>query len=147
MVLLLVSANIAITYLNVINDLLISILSFACLPSAPVILILSEPAKSTNSSLDAIYESGFLRSVLSILNSNIEWLLEDYRFNLWLAVILFLLPNLNSCMMSSIDLHWYTNKFSTVNCSRTFQRNFNPFYWVFWLILVKSPNRSNIFSL
>lgn len=71
-VLLLVSANIAITYLNVISDLLISILSFACLPSAPVTLILSEPAKSTNSNLDAINESGFLRSVLSILNSNIE---------------------------------------------------------------------------
>ena len=54
MVLLLVSLNIAITYLKVINDMFISILSLACRPSVPVILILSEPAKSTNSNFDVI---------------------------------------------------------------------------------------------
>ena len=46
------SDKVAITYLRVINDLLISILSLACLPSVPVKLILSDPAKSTNSNFE-----------------------------------------------------------------------------------------------
>ena len=71
-VLLFESARIAMTCLKVISDLLISILSFAYFPSVPVRLILSEPAKSTNSSLEIIHESGFLISTLSIFNSKIE---------------------------------------------------------------------------
>ena len=55
MVLLFESAKIAITYLKVISDLLISMLSFAYLPSVPVKLILSEPAKSTNSNLEVMH--------------------------------------------------------------------------------------------
>lgn len=52
MLLLFDSERVAITYLRVIRDLLISMLSLACLPSVPVRLILSDPAKSTNSNFE-----------------------------------------------------------------------------------------------
>jgi len=136
----------AITYLKVNKDLLISILSFADFPSAPVMAILSEPAKSTKSNFDVVIESGFFISTLSIFNSKIEWLLEEVKFNLWLAVTLFFTPYLNRLITSSVDLHSVTNKFSTVNYSLTFHLNFSPPPYGPNLFVIP-PKRSYILSL
>jgi hypothetical protein len=60
------------TYLRVNRDLLISIVSLAYLPSAPVYVILSDPARSTRVNLDVRILSGLVRSTLSIFSSRIE---------------------------------------------------------------------------
>lgn len=70
-----------ITYRRIKSDLLISILSFAYFPSAPVKLILSEPAKSTSSSFEDRKLSGLRLSIIA------RWYTYALQFDLhyWMA--------------------------------------------------------------
>ena len=73
------------------NDLLISIDSFAILPSVPESAIRSLPAKSTNYSFETVSWAPSAENVLTVI-VKIVWDLDDDIFNLCEAVIRFLTP-------------------------------------------------------
>lgn len=56
----------------------------------------------------------------------IEWLLELVIFSLWEEFTLFFNPYMKCLRSYSADLHSYTNRFSTLNCSFLFQRSLRP---------------------
>ena len=124
---LLASERILITWRNVNNDLLMSILSFANRPYVPVIQILYDPAKSTNSNLLNNAWLGLSFVKLSILIVIIEWLLEDCIFSLCAELILFFSPYKKNFISSYWFLYSNTNKFYTLNCSSLFHLKRNPF--------------------
>lgn len=106
-----------ITYLRVIRDLLISILSFVT--TLPVYDYRSEPAKSTSYNVDVTILSGFLESTHSIVSFNIvcERLLA--LFMLCEATTLFFRPKWYKANTSSSVRHSNVYRFSTVKMSLT----------------------------
>ena len=123
--------KVAITHLRVNNDLFMSILYLACLPSVPVSPILSDPAKSTSYNLLIRTLWGLILSKDSTLTVNILCDLEEDIFSLWEAVILFLRPILKYFITYSGDLHSKMNKFYTVNWSFLDHLSLSPD----WLVL------------
>ena len=90
------SANDVITFLNVNNDLFMSIDSFWARPVLPVRAERSLPARSTSWSLALITLSIYWLSMISRLIVKSAWDRLDAWFRLWEATTLFLIPLLKS---------------------------------------------------
>ena len=106
--------------------LLISILSFAWIPSVLTSDCFSEPAKSTSWNLLTVTFIICFISWASTVNEKIPWLRLENSLSWWDARILFWDPNLKSLSASSALWHSNTYKFSTTN-------------WSFYVHLIRRP--------
>ena len=98
--LLLPSVSLKMTRPRTVSDLLILLASFRVSPYAPVLLILSEPAKSTKKILPVLEEKS-VKFFYSICKMKQEWDLEDWEFMSVTPIALFSFPILSKENTSS----------------------------------------------